>query len=95
MSFSELKGDAVLDAVAALLEPASVLMTDEEIRSAISIGNRLEAWRMALKKHKKAVTAAIAAWKCVPVDEYEVSMEQFMQDFSGFIGDPWMRSFFF
>ena len=95
MSFATLKGDAVLDAVAALLEPAAVLMTDEEIRAAISIGNRLEAWRTALKKHKGAVTSAIAAWKGVAADEYDVSMEQFLQDFSGFIGDPWMRSFFF
>lgn len=95
MSFAELKGDAVLDAVAGLLEPAAALMQDEEIREAITKGDRLGGWKIAMKRHKAAVVSAIALWKGVPVDEYEISMESFVMDFSKFVADPWIRSFFF
>lgn len=69
---SEIKGEEALDVLAEIIEPAAEIFTDEAVKKALTEGkNKLEAVKVVLKNHKKAVIAVMAALEGVAVEEYQ------------------------
>ena len=73
MKLSEYQGEAALDVLADLIEPAGEIMSDKEIGKVFK-KNRFNAIGMAIKNHKKAVMQILAAMDGVPVDEYKCNV---------------------
>ena len=73
MKLSEYKGEAALDLLADLIEPAGEIMSDKEIGEVFK-KNRLKAIGLAIKNHKKAVLKIMATMDGVPVEEYKCNV---------------------
>ena len=73
MKLSEYQGEAALEILADLIEPAGELMSDKEI-GAVFKKNRFKAIGLAIKNHKKAVMHIMATMDGVPVDEYKCNV---------------------
>lgn len=74
MKLSEIKGDAALECLADIIEPAVAIIGDAEIVEALQGANKLVAVKKILKTYKKEVVEILAALDGVPADEYEVSV---------------------
>ncbi len=68
---SEIKGEAALDVLADILEPASEIMTDKEVVSLARSGKRIKAVSMTIKRHKRAVTEILAIMDGENPETYE------------------------
>ena len=73
MKLSEYQGEAALDILAELIEPAGEIMSDKEIGEVFK-KNRFKAIGLAIKNHKKAVIQIMATADGVPVDEYRCNV---------------------
>ena len=73
MKLSEYQGEAALDILADLIEPAGEIMTDKEIGEVFK-KNRFRAIGLAIKNHKKAVMQIMAIIDGVPVEEYKCNV---------------------
>ena len=73
MKLSEYQGEAALDILADLIEPAGEIMSDKEIGEVFK-KNRFSAIGLAIKNHKKAVMQIMATIDGVPVDEYKCNV---------------------
>lgn len=73
MKLSEYQGEAALDILADLIEPAGEIMADNQIGDVFK-ENRFKAIGLAIKNHKKAVMQILAAMDGVPVDEYKCNV---------------------
>ena len=73
MKLSEYQGEAALDLLADLIEPAGEIMSDKEIGEVFK-DNRFKAIGMAIKNHKKAVMKILATMDGVPVEEYKCNV---------------------
>lgn len=73
MKLSEYQGEAALDLLADLIEPAGEIMSDKEIGDVYK-ENRFKAIGLAIKNHKKAVMQILATMDGVPVDEYKCNV---------------------
>ena len=73
MKLSEYQGEAALDILAELIEPAGEIMSDKEIGEVFK-KNRFKAIGLAIKNHKKAVMQIMATADGVPVDEYRCNV---------------------
>lgn len=70
MKLSEVKGEAALDMLADLIEPAGEIFGDEEVANAARNKSKFAAVKLAIKNHKKAVIEILAVLEGVPVEEY-------------------------
>ena len=68
---SEIKGEAALDVLADLIEPASEIMADDDIKDAVREDKRAEAVALALRNHKRAVITVMAVLEEEDPDKYE------------------------
>lgn len=68
MKLSDYKNEDAVEIIADIIEPLSVIFTDEEIKNE---KNRMKAIAKALKKYKKEVIQILARIDGVPVDKYE------------------------
>ena len=73
MKLSEYQGEAALDLLADLIEPAGEIMSDKQIGD-IFKENRFKAIGLAIKNHKRAVMQIPATMDGVPVDEYKCNV---------------------
>ena len=73
MKLSEYRGEAALDLLADLIEPAGEIMSDKEIGEVFK-KNRFKAIGLAIMNHKKAVMHIMAIIDGVPVDEYKCNV---------------------
>ena len=73
MKLSEYQGEAALDILADLIEPAGEIMSDKEIGEVFK-KNRFKAIGLAIKNHKKAVMQIMATIDGVPVEEYKCNV---------------------
>ena len=73
MKLSEYQGEAALDILADLIEPAGEIMTDKEIGDVFK-KNRFRAIGLAIKNHKKAVMQIMSTIDGVPVEEYKCNV---------------------
>lgn len=70
MKLSEVKGEAAMEMLADLIEPAGEIFGDKGVAEAYRKGNKLGAVKVAIKNHKKAVIEILAVLDGVPVEEY-------------------------
>ena len=73
MKLSEYQGEAALDLLADLIEPAGEIMSDKEIGEVFK-KNRFRAIGLAIKNHKKAVIQIMATMDGVSVEEYKCNV---------------------
>ena len=69
-SLTEIKGDKALDLVADLLEPVTEIFSDEEVSKAYNV-SILNAIKVAIKNHKKAVKTIVALMNEEDPNTYE------------------------
>ena len=75
MKLSEIKGEAAIDVLVDILDPASEIIGDKEIELAVkNNATRMQIVKIALKNHKKAVIAILAALDGKKPEDYEVSV---------------------
>lgn len=95
MKLAEYRGEDALDLLADILEPASEILTDEEIRKAVEDNTVLiKVVRMALKNHKKAILEIMARVEGVPIDEYKPNFFTLPIQLMNLISMPEMQMLF-
>ena len=87
MKLSEYQGEAALDLLADLIEPAGEIMSDKEIGEVFK-KNRFKAIGLAIKNHKKAVMHIMAIMDGVPVDEYKCNVFTLPAKILELLNDP-------
>ena len=87
MKLSEYQGEAALDLLADLIEPAGEIMSDKEIGEVFK-ENRFKAIGLAIKNHKKAIMQIMAALDGVPVDEYKCNVFTLPAKILELLNDP-------
>ena len=93
MKLSEYQGEAALDILADLIEPAGEIMSDKEIGEVFK-ENRFKAIGLAIKNHKKAVMQILATMDGVPVDEYKCNVFSLPVKILELLNDPEMIQLF-
>ena len=93
MKLSEYQGEAALDILADLIEPAGEIMSDKEIGEVFK-ENRFKAIGLAIKNHKKAVMQIMATMDGVPVDEYKCNVFSLPVKILELLNDPEMIRLF-
>lgn len=93
MKLSEYHGEAALDILADLIEPAGEIMSDKEIGEVFK-QNRFKAIGLAIKNHKKAVMQILATMDGVPVDEYKCNVFSLPVKILEILNDPEMIQIF-
>ena len=87
MKLSEYQGEAALELLADLIEPAGEIMSDKEIGEVFK-KNRFKAIGLAIKNHKKAVMQIMAVLDGVPVDEYKCNVFTLPAKILELLNDP-------
>ena len=93
MKLSEYQGEAALDILADLMEPAGEIMSDKEIGEVFK-ENRFKAIGLAIKNHKKAVMQILATMDGVPVEEYKCNVFSLPVKILELLNDPEMIQLF-
>lgn len=73
MKLSDFRGEDAIDVLAEIIEPATEIVTDEEIKKSIEGKDKKKIGaivKLALKRHKHAVIEVLAACERKPYDEY-------------------------
>jgi hypothetical protein len=92
---SEIKGEEALDVLAEIIEPAAEIFTDEAVKKALTEGkNKLEAVKVVLKNHKKAVIAVMAALEGVAAEEYQPQLLALPAMLLEVLNDPELQKLF-
>ena len=87
MKLSEYRGEAALDILADLIEPAGEIMSDKKIGEVFK-ENRFKAIGLAIKNHKKAVMQIMATMDGVPVEEYKCNVFTLPAKILQLLNDP-------
>ena len=70
LKLSEIRGEAALDVLADIMEPAVEIMTDAEVKTLFRQKKKVEAIALMIKNHKRATIAIMAALNQKSVDEF-------------------------
>lgn len=69
---SEIRGEDAIEILGDVLEPAIVILSDEEVKDAFKgEDNRVKCVTLILKKHKHEIVEILAALEQVPVEQYK------------------------
>lgn len=71
---SEYKDDEALDLLADIIEPASVIFADDQVKASFKDKNKLKAAKVVIKNHKKEIVEILARLDGVPVKEYHCNV---------------------
>ena len=74
MKLSDYKDEDALDLLADIIDPATEIIADDEIRKAVRTESKLAVIKIILKNHKRAVMEILAAMDGVPVEDYHVKV---------------------
>lgn len=75
MKLSEFENEKALDVLADLLDPLSVILTDDKIKEMSNAkASKLKIAQVLIKSHKKEVIQMLAILDDVPVEEYKVNL---------------------
>ena len=94
MKLSDLKGEAALDALADIIEPAVEIMTDTTFVKKIKQDDRIGAVQCMIKNHKKAIIVILAALERKKPEEYEVNILTLPKKLLEAMNDPELISLF-
>ena len=95
MKISEIKGQAAIDALADLLDPMSIILTDKKVIEALRTQNRLKAMQVMLKSHPKEVVEMLAILEGEDPNTYEPSLAVLPLKLLQFFNDPEIKELFF
>ena len=74
MKLSEVKGEAALDLLADIIEPATEIMTDSNVQKLIKAKDKGKVIKTLIKDHKKSIIEILATIDGIPVEQYEVNV---------------------
>ena len=95
MTLSEVRGEAALELLADVMEPASVILDDAEVRDAFRVGkNRIRTAAIVLKRHKKEMLEILAAVNMTPIEDYRPNPYEVMKSTISVLSDPGLTDFF-
>lgn len=93
-SLTEIKGDEALDMVADLLDPATEIMTDDDVKDAYYNESKVKAISVAIKNHKKAVKTILALVEGEDPNTYEPNVVIIPARIYQIITDPVLQDLF-
>jgi hypothetical protein len=73
MKISDYKGEAALELLAEIIEPAAEIMTDKDVVGSFK-KNKFKGISLAIKSHKAAIIRVMAAIDGIPVEEYHCNV---------------------
>lgn len=94
MKLSEIKGEAALDLLADIIEPATEIMTDPNMQKLIKAKNKGAIVKALIKDHKKSIIEILATIDGIPVDEYQVNVFTLPMKLLELLNDKELMSFF-
>lgn len=94
MKLSEIKGEAAIEVIALIIEPATEIMTDVEFRDVARKRNIPKAASIALKNHKKAVLEILAALDGEDPEIYNPSLLSIPAKLLELFNDPELMELF-
>lgn len=95
MRLSDIKGEAALDVFVNIIDPASEILTDDDLRRLVmSNATKMELVKTAIKNHKKAVLEILAALEGKTPEEYEVNVLTLPAKLIEIFNDPELVSLF-
>lgn len=96
MSLSEIRGESAIDLLADLMEPASVILSDEEVQKAFRTnGNEhVKTAIVILRRHGKETLEVLAAVNQTPLEEYDPNPWDILRSAVEVLADPGLTNFF-
>ena len=95
MTLSEVRGEAALDLLADVMEPASVILDDEDVKDAFRANtNRIKTAALVLKKHKKEMLQILAAVNMTPIEDYKPNPYEILRSTIDVLSDRGLTDFF-
>lgn len=94
MKLSEIKGEAALDMLADIIEPATEIMTDPNVQKLIKAKDRGKVIKALIKNHKKSIIEILATIDGVPVEQYDVNVFTLPIKLLELLNDKELMSFF-
>ena len=94
MKLSEIKGEAALDLLVDIIDPASKIMSDPDIKKLVGAKNKSAIIKTLIKNHKPEIIEILAIIDGVPVEEYEVNVFTLPLKLLELLNDPELVSFF-
>lgn len=95
MKLSEIKGERALEVLADLIEPVAEILGDKEIGAVFQSGKApAKAIKLALKNHKKAVLAMMAAIDGEDPETYQPSLVVLPKWLLDLLNDPEVQKLF-
>lgn len=95
MKIAEMDNEKALDAFADILEPMSVIFTDNELkRTSEDGGSYMKLIQIAIKKHKQEIIKILATLDGVPVEEYKCNVFTLPLKVLSLIQDEELSQFF-
>lgn len=94
MKLSEIKGEAAIEVIALIIEPATEIMTDVEFRDVARKRNIPKAASIALRNHKKAVLEILAALDGEDPETYNPSLLSIPAKLLELFNDPELMALF-
>lgn len=90
---SDYKGEDALDLLADILEPATMILADPAIKAAFS-RSKIEAVKVAIKKHKHEVLEILARMDGVTVEELDCNVMTLPARLLEILSDKQLMAFF-
>lgn len=95
MKLSEYKDEQAIDLLADIIEPATEIMADAEVKKMFKEkASKVAAIKYAIKNHKSAVMEILAALDGVPVEEYHCNVFTLPMKCLEILSDEDLISFF-
>lgn len=94
MKLSEVKGEAALDLLADIIEPAAKIMSDPKIKELANTKNKGAIIKAIIKNHKKSIIEILATIDGVPVNKYDVNVYTLPVKILEILNDPELMNFF-
>ena len=95
MNLSQVRGEDALDLLADVMEPASIILDDEEVKNAFRNNkNKILTVRTVLKRHKAEMLEILAVVNQVPVEDYKPNPFEVLKSTLMILSDPGLSDFF-
>lgn len=92
-NLSDYRDDDALDLLADIIEPATEIFADEEVKKAFG-KSKLAAIRIAIKRHKPELMQIMARMDGVPVEEYHCNVLTLPARLLQILSDEELTTFF-
>ena len=94
---SDFRDEEALDVLCELIEPACEIMADEDVQKAFEKGSgvtMVQAVKLIIKGHKRAVMEIMAALEGVPLEEFHCNLLTLPMQVMQIVNDNDLRTFF-